>query len=48
MNTKLKRVIEQCKKSTIEGTCNTCSCSERECLEYLNYELSDLEIDEQK
>ena len=46
MNTKLKRVIEQCKKSTLKGTCNSCSCNERECLEYLNYELSDLEIDE--
>lgn len=46
MNTKLKRVIEQCKKSTIEGTCSACLCSERECLEYLQEELSDLEMDE--
>ena len=46
MNTKLKRVIEQCKKSTIEGTCNACSCDERECLEYLQEELSNLEMDE--
>ena len=44
MNTKLEKAIERCKKGAPGGTCNSCSCDERECLENLKEELSYLEI----
>lgn len=44
MNTKLKALIEKCKETAPMGTCESCGCTEKQCLDALVNEFTNTEL----